>query len=239
MANGRGDRRVKKDPRRDAGGFVALPWSVLDSPAYLDATAHAKALLLEAARQIGEDNNGRLLLSRAHLAPRGWNSSDMITKATRELVEAGLLYRTVIGQRPNKAAWYAVTWRALDRHPGFDPGAAEAFERGAYRNVKNAALRPSGGTGVPAIAPPHGTESTPSVPPHGAMRAPNRALSVPPDGHHLEKPSAGAAGLRAGPHAPTPAGLDGSARAPLARAFASADESVHAEQVAPPWEPSP
>ena len=33
MANGRNKLR-RGDAGRDAGGFVALPWAVLDSPAY-------------------------------------------------------------------------------------------------------------------------------------------------------------------------------------------------------------
>jgi hypothetical protein len=49
MANGRNNTR-KSDAGRDSGGFVALPWAVLDCPAY-DCLSHPeKALLLEVAR---------------------------------------------------------------------------------------------------------------------------------------------------------------------------------------------
>jgi hypothetical protein len=137
-----------------------MPWSVLDSPAYLTLSVHAKALLMEVARQHHKDNNGKLLLSRAYLVLRNWKSSDMIMKAKRELLEAGLIFETVKGARPNRASWYAVTWRALDRNPDFDAGAANVFERSAYLKVvpiKNASIRPPHGTGKPPIAPPHGT----------------------------------------------------------------------------------
>ena len=171
MANGR-SKSGKGDSGRDSGGFIALPWSVLDCPAYNRLSMHARALLLEVARQFVRDNNGRLLLSRAHMQTRGWKSADMLSKAKRELLEAGFIYETVKGQRPNKASWYAVTWRMLDRHPGYDMGAVEGFVRGAYRNAsasKNTTLSPPHGTGRLSIVPPHGTGEPLSVPPHGPM----------------------------------------------------------------------
>lgn len=194
MANGRNGKR-KGDTGREAGGFVALPWSVLDCPAYAGLSHTARSLLMEFARQFVRDNNGRLLASRTHLAARGWKSADVIQRAKDELLAAGFIFETVKGQRPNKASWYAVTWRTLDRHPGFDPGAAEAFERGAYRRaapLKNAVLCPSGGTERAPIVPSHGTEKAAAVPSHGTIRATFGGLPVPSDGHHLEKPSTGA-----------------------------------------------
>lgn len=117
---------------RDPGGFIAIPWVVLDSPAYLDLSPHAKALLLDIARQYTGSNNGALRCGRAYMAPRGWTSMDMLTKAKRELLEAGLLHETVKGCRPNKASWYAITWLGLDKLDGLDAGTAATFERGAY-----------------------------------------------------------------------------------------------------------
>jgi hypothetical protein len=64
MANGRNNGR-KRDTSRDPGGFIALPWSVLDCPAYARLSHPARSLLVEFARQIGNDNNGRLLASSA------------------------------------------------------------------------------------------------------------------------------------------------------------------------------
>ena len=163
MANGRNKLR-RGDAGRDAGGFVALPWAVLDSPAYARLSMHARALLLEVARQFTRDNNGWLLLSRGYMAARGWKSCDMLDKSKRELLDAGFIFETVKGQRPNKAARYAVTWRALDRHPGYDVGSMEGFQRGAYR-LKDLAQ-------IASLVPPHGTEKNASL--------------VPPHGHHLE-----------------------------------------------------
>jgi len=128
---------------RDAGGFIALPWQVVDSPAYQDLSPYGKALLIDIARQYTGSNNGALRCGRAYMQPRGWTSMDMLTKAKRELLEAGLLYETVKGARPNKASWYALTWLSLDKLDGLDAGAAAGFERGAYqkkRSVKTQAL---------------------------------------------------------------------------------------------------
>ena len=139
MANGRNHR--KGGSGRDAGGFVALPWAVLDSAAYQALSHPAKALLMEIARQYVRDNNGKLLCSLAYMSKRGWKSRDVLTRAKRELLAAGLIFETCKGARPNKASWYAVTWATLDHIEGFDPGARSTFQRGAYR--RNAALLPN------------------------------------------------------------------------------------------------
>lgn len=185
--------RSKRDAGRDSGGFVALPWSVLDCAAYARLSHPARGLLMEFARQFVRDNNGRLLASGAYLAKRGWTSVDVITRAKRELLEAEFIFETVKGQRPNKASWYAVTWRALDKCPGYDFGVTVAFERGAYlRNspLKITPLTPPRGVERPPIAPSGGVGKTAATPPDGAIRAILDHLSTPSHGDHLEMPSA-------------------------------------------------
>jgi hypothetical protein len=192
MANARNPKRRGRDTSRDQGGFVALPWSVLDCPAYARLSHPARSLLMEIARQYVRDNNGRLLASLRHLETRGWKSWDVITRAKRELLEAGFIHETVMGHRPNKASWYAVTWRSLDRLPGFDPGAEASFERGAYMKTKAKkidVLTPSGGAGRPAIAPSPGVDRSPTAPSPGAIRAVLPHPPAPSHGDHLEKPS--------------------------------------------------
>jgi hypothetical protein len=210
---GRDRRKKGHDTTRDAGQFVALPCVVLDCPNYLNLSHPARSLLLEIARQYNRDNNGRLLASRAHLLNRGWTSNDTITRALKELLAAKLIHQTVMGHRPNKASWYALTWRTLDRHPGYDHGAVESFVRGAYKNTplknddatppdgakKNASLRPPDGAERPKITPPDGVELHPIAPPDGAIRGVFGTSPTPPDGHHLDLPSTGAR-LRAHAH---------------------------------------
>lgn len=128
---------------RDPGGFVAIPWLVLDSPAYQRLSHPAKALLMEIARQLRGDNNGALLCSREHMGKRGWSSWDVVHRAKVQLLAAGFLHETVKGHRPNKASWYAVTWCALDRLDGLDAGAAATFIRGAYKAPATASPKPT------------------------------------------------------------------------------------------------
>lgn len=180
-------KKKRIDTSRVSGGFVAMPWSVLDSAAYISLSYPAKALMLEVARQYVRDNNGRLLVSMNRLRPRGWNSADVLTRAKRELIDAGLIFETCKGQRPNKASWYALTWFSLDQHEGFDPGATKAFERGAY--LKNAPLIPPRGIEKAAIAPAGGIGAGSSIPPPGAMSEVSDALPIPSPGNHLEVPS--------------------------------------------------
>lgn len=117
---------------RDAGGFAPIPWMVLDSPAYLGLSHPARSLLIEVARQFHGDDNGRMVVTLAYLKPRGWTSYDTIQRAKQELIEAGLIYETAKGRRPNKASWYALTWLSLDKLDGYDEGAAAGFNRSAY-----------------------------------------------------------------------------------------------------------
>lgn len=198
MANGRNPKRKGHDTSRDQGGFVALPWSVIDCPNYGRLSVYARALLLEVARQYVRDNNGRLLLSGRYMATRGWKSNDTINKAKVELLEAGFIFQTVVGHRPNKASWFAVTWRSLDKMPGFDHGAEQLFKRGAYMQnmpMKNTKLTPPHGVERAPITPPHGVERCPTTPPHGAIEALFTPSPTPPHGDHLEKPSNGVEGM--------------------------------------------
>lgn len=190
MANGR-NKGSKGDSGRDSGGFVALPWTVLDCPAYARLSHPARALLFEFARQFVRDNNGRLLASAAYLSKRGWKSADVITRAKRELLDAGFIFETVKGHRPNRASWYAVTWRTLDKLPGYDAGTAQCFERGAYQKAAplKKSLTPSHGVEMASIAPSRGAGSMPPTPSHGAIRATFDHLSTPSHGNHLEMPS--------------------------------------------------
>lgn len=192
MANARNLKRRGYSIDRDRGGFIALPWAVLDCPAYARLSHPAKALLFEVARQFVKDNNGRLLISRAYMAKRGWKSSDTITNAKRQLLDGGFIYETVMGHRPNRASWYAVTWLGLDKIPGYDAGAYQGFQRSAYQQnspLKNTSLRPPASTVKKLIAPPNGKETLPTAPSDGTIKTIFRGHSVPPDGHHLEKPS--------------------------------------------------
>lgn len=148
MAKDKARKAHQKGSSRDGGGFVALPWSVLDCPAYRALSHPAKSLLIEFSRQYVRDNNGRLLASTKYLKNRGWNSADVIHRAKLELVQAGLIYETVKGHRPNKASWYAITWQNLDKDSRYDTGVWEGWThaRSGYKNTALIRLTTQRGT---------------------------------------------------------------------------------------------
>jgi hypothetical protein len=183
-------KRAKGSSGRVEGPFLALPWDVLDSAAFRRLSGSAVRLLLELGRQFVQDNNGRLLTSLAYLGKRGWNSAATVTKAVRELEEAGFIHQTVKGHRPNKASWWALTWQSLDRIEGYDPGAYPTFKKGAYRDGENTALIPVSGAKSPRIAPKTGASKGLPTPQTGAVEVALIVAPIPKSGNHLEKPSA-------------------------------------------------
>lgn len=130
--------------KRDVGQFIAVPKIVLDSSTYLNLSPFAVKLLWDIASQLKGDNNGHLSCAWCVMEKRGWKSQTTLMRAKTELLESQLIFETRKGARPNKAAWYAVTWQALDDIDGMDVKAA-AFPRGAYRNLKIAPLTPDSG----------------------------------------------------------------------------------------------
>jgi len=113
--------------------FLALPYSVLNSPLFLKLSPHGVKLLLDVAAQYRGNNNGDLGIAWKLMQPRGWRSEATLHKAKRELVEAGFLYQTRQGLRPNTCSLFAVTWAGLDASDKFDHGAKAGFTRGEYR----------------------------------------------------------------------------------------------------------
>lgn len=125
-----------KRNRSDGTRFVLLPFTVLESQAYLSLTGQQIRLLIDIAHQYKGDNNGRLLAAWAYLSnQRGWKSQTTISLGLQVLMERGLIFRTRQGQRPNKTSWYALTWQPLDHHKGMDVG-GQALPRGAYKYWK-------------------------------------------------------------------------------------------------------
>lgn len=124
----------KAKEKRDSGGFITLPFSVLNGAAYLGVSAHARMLLFDLVSQYRGDNNGDLCAAYSMMKLRGWKSTHTLHKAKLELIEAGLIVETRKGARPSKASLYAVTWHALDDCGGKLEVSAHAFPRGAYRS---------------------------------------------------------------------------------------------------------
>lgn len=127
--------------KRDGGQYIALPHVVIDSPSFRALGYAARALLIDISRQYTGTNNGKLVACTRYLKPMGWNSHGTVSRALAEIKAAGLLIETRMGMRPNRAAWYALGWYALDVVEGIDLD-PKTYRTGQY---KNAALIPIAG----------------------------------------------------------------------------------------------
>ena len=119
--------------KRDSGAFMTLPYSVLNARAYIEASPHARMLLIDLFAQYRGNNNGDLSACWKFMKPRGWRSEATLSKAKRQLIDLGLIVETRKGARPNKASLYAVTWCDMDHCEGKLDMLLKAFPRGAYR----------------------------------------------------------------------------------------------------------
>lgn len=118
--------------KRDRGPFIQIPRSVLNSRAYVEASPHARMLLIDLFEQYRGSNNGDLCAAWKLMRVRGWRSEATLNKAKRELIELGLICETRKGARPNKCSLFAVTWLDLDYCGGKLDIGLSAFPRGAY-----------------------------------------------------------------------------------------------------------
>jgi len=125
--------RNRHKGNRIGEGFVALPYSVLNSPLFVALSPHAIKLLIDVAAQYRGDNNGDLSVAWKLMKPRGWRSEATLHKVKRELLDAGFLYETRKGLRPNVCSLFALTWPVLDPSDKYDPGAKAGFTRYEYR----------------------------------------------------------------------------------------------------------
>ena len=118
--------------KRDGERHIALPHVVIDSPSYRALGYAARALLIDIARQYTGTNNGKLVACDKALKPMGWNSNQTIARGLRELQDAKLLIQTRMGMRPNRAAWFALGYYALDKVDGLDID-PKTYRTGQYK----------------------------------------------------------------------------------------------------------
>ena len=112
--------------------YAAIEHRVIDSPAFADLTFSAQSLLMLMARQLSKDNNGHLQATYSYM--QGFGFSDRtLTRATKELIEHGFLYRTRMGGYQQGASQYAVTWLPIKKREGL---LIEWFISCAWRNWK-------------------------------------------------------------------------------------------------------
>lgn len=106
--------------------------SVFESVAFTKLSPHACKLLLELVSQYRGDNNGDLTLAWSVVSKRGWRSRTTLWRCKQELIEAGFVYVTRLGQFPSTCELLALTWFPLDVSKKFDVGALAGFVPRAY-----------------------------------------------------------------------------------------------------------
>lgn len=98
--------------------FAGIPRFIMEHQDYINLSCHAKALLLEAAKQYRGNNNGDICLSWSLMQKRGVGSKPVVYRAIKELTFANLLIETrsaYKGKGNNRrCALYALTWEAID-----------------------------------------------------------------------------------------------------------------------------
>lgn len=97
--------------------YAAIEHRVIDSPAYADLTFSARSLLVLIARQLSKDNNGHLQATFTYMERFGF-SVNTLSRATRELIAHGFIYRTKSGGFHLGAAKFAVTWLSITQKNG-------------------------------------------------------------------------------------------------------------------------
>lgn len=185
-------RKGLKVPEAIQGRFSAIPHSVMDSPAFQQASSSAIRLLLELARQHTGSNNGRMQLAMGYLKARGWNSVDVVQRARDDLVARRLICQTRQGGLGIGPSLYALTWLPITNFTGLDLHAAD-YRRGSYAAVpsgmipkKNTSATPESGSACTGIrssaAPARGTGTPLREPESGARTLPFEPLAAPESG---------------------------------------------------------
>ncbi len=132
----------KKGALEALGGFVPLPFIVLDSRAYQTLSTAAKTLLIDVARQHTGGNNGGLSPCWELMSRRGWKSKATLQNAKNEVRLSGLITVTRIGTRKKgDCELWALSWFKLDYRPDMDIQ-PKAHNYMGFMEIKDAKIDP-------------------------------------------------------------------------------------------------
>lgn len=120
------------DAGREPGAFAAIPHDVLRSAKFAALSPAAVKLLCDLLAQCDGKNNGVLFATWDRMRKRGWRGKHRLVNARQELASAGFILETRKGARPNRAAWWAITWFSLKWNREMDI-AASSYVRGLWR----------------------------------------------------------------------------------------------------------
>ena len=113
----RNEKRRRLTGRQTTKSFVRFPHELLNHRNFSTLSPRATKLLIDIASQYNGRNNGDLCAPLSKMHCRGWNSSDQLFKAKKELVEKGLIRVSRQGGL-NKCNLYALTWFPIDECDG-------------------------------------------------------------------------------------------------------------------------
>lgn len=137
----RNERRRRIKGRQTTNSFLSLPHHVLDHETFKTLSTRATKLLVNIAVQYRGNNNGDLSATLSLMRDRGWNSSDQLDKAKKELVGKDVI-RVARQGGLNKCNLYALTWFPIDECNGKLDIASTTT---APVNWRNKLASPSGG----------------------------------------------------------------------------------------------
>ena len=109
----RSQKRWRQKGRQTTSPFLRLTHDVLKHPNFATLSPRATKLVLDLGVQYNGRNNGDLSAPFSQMKARGWNSSDQLFKARKELVSRGIIKVTRQGGL-NKASLFALTWFPID-----------------------------------------------------------------------------------------------------------------------------
>ena len=113
----RNEKRRRITGRQTTNSFLSLPHHVLNHENFRCLSPRATKLAIDIAAQYRGSNNGDLCAPLSLMRERGWNSSDQLHKAKKELIEKDVIWVTRQGGL-NKANLYALTWFPIDECKG-------------------------------------------------------------------------------------------------------------------------
>ena len=109
--------REKTKGRRSGAPFVMLRHDLLEHPDYIALKNPAKVLLIDVLKHYNGRNNGDFVITLKVLRAQGWTSEDTMRRATKQLIDAGLLVITRQGGR-HLPSLYGVTFYPIDECGG-------------------------------------------------------------------------------------------------------------------------
>lgn len=151
--------------------YAAIEHRVIDSPAYADLTFSARSLLTLITRQLTKDNNGHLQATFAYLKRFGFSSEHTVSRAIRELIAHGFIYRTKSGGFHRGPAKFAVTWLSITRREGIFMGGFKSCAWRDWQPVEKKSRPPKLQPNIcknGRLIPPTDAESAPMPPPKSA-----------------------------------------------------------------------